>query len=166
MDFTPSVEEMEAGVTVFLTQVGRTAYRVVPVRNKIADHADSKNHHIDLGVVLLSTANGTLALHFRWRAVSQITTPDPIVIPVPANWTGKPLLMEIKAINSTHYSFSSGPADAMSMMLTVGYGAGSLVSFGFTGTLVGVYATSNGGNITEDAYFSKWRYQGQGQFLN
>ena len=125
-----------------------------------------QNHHIDLGMALLSTANGTLAPHFRWRAVSQKPVPAPIVTPLPANWTGKPLLMEIKAFNLTHYSFSAGPADAMSQLMTVGYGAGSLLSFGFTGTLVGVYATSNGGNSSEDAYFSKWRYQRQGQFLN
>lgn len=114
---------------------------------------------------MLST-NGSLAPHFTWRAVSQIATPDPITTPVPTNWTGKPLAMEIKAFNLTHYSFSAGPADAMSMMQTIGYGNASLVSYGFTGTLVGVYATSNGGDSTEDAYFSNWRYYGLGQFIN
>ena len=31
------------------------------------------------------------------------------------------------------------------------------------GTLVGVYATSNGGNGTTESYFSRWRYMGRGQ---
>ena len=35
-----------------------------------------------------------------------------------------------------------------------------------SGTLVGVYATSNGGSGTTDAYISNWRYEGQGQKIN
>jgi hypothetical protein len=37
------------------------------------------------------------------------------------------------------------------------------VSWGFTGTLVGVYATSNGGNGTEEAYVRNWSYVSKGQ---
>lgn len=36
----------------------------------------------------------------------------------------------------------------------------------YLGALVGVYATSNGGNGTSEAYVSNWRYQGQGQYLD
>lgn len=74
--------------------------------------------------------------------------------------------MEIKAFNVTHYAFSAGPADARSQMVTVGVAPASVVSCCFTGSFVGVYATSNGGGGMEPAYFSKWRYVGQGQYLD
>jgi hypothetical protein len=47
-----------------------------------------------------------------------------------------------------------------------------MVSDGNIGALVGVYATSNGGNGTTPAYFSKWRYNsiaqeiGNGDFVS
>ncbi|OCL02904.1 glycoside hydrolase family 43 protein [Glonium stellatum] len=148
MDFLPQVEEEEAGISVFLTQ----------------------NHHIDLGVVMLPSPNATMTSnlipYFRFRAISSIPVPDPIVAPVPSNWTNRVLTMEIKAFNLTHYSFSAGPADAQSQMQTIAYAPGALVSWGFTGTLLGIYATSNGGNGTTDAYFSSWKYTGQGQIRN
>ena len=70
-------------------------------------------------------------------------------------------------------------------MQTFGYGLAADVSYGFTGaatsstystkaradvinrvqgTLVGIYATSNGGEGTTPAYFSEWTYVGQGQY--
>lgn len=134
---------------------------------------------MELGLVLLpsNTTNATSSLplqrYLRFRAQSAPTTPVPTTVtwPVPSNWTS-PLHLEIKAFNLTHYSFSAGPAGHMSAMQTIGYGAGSVVSYGFTGTLVGVYATTNGmgdygtqGNATK-AYVSNWVYQGQGQFRN
>ena len=36
----------------------------------------------------------------------------------------------------------------------------------YPGALAGVYATSNGGNGTSEAYVSNWRDQGQGQYLD
>ncbi|EKG13464.1 Glycoside hydrolase family 43 [Macrophomina phaseolina MS6] len=147
--FSPQQQEEEAGVSVFLTQ----------------------NHHIDLGIVLLPLQNDsdtspTLKPHFRFRATSYVAVPDPVVVPVPDAWLNQSLRLEIKASNVTHYAFSAGPTAHQSQMMTVAYGAGSLVSWGFTGTLVGVYATTNGGNGTTDAYVSRWRYQGQGQFID
>lgn len=133
---------------------------------------------MELGLVLLpsNTTNATslpAQKYLRFRAQSAPTTivPTTVIWPVPSNWTS-PLHMEIKAFNLTHYSFSAGPAGHMSAMQTIGYGAGSVVSYGFTGTLVGVYATTNGmggygtrENATK-AYVSNWVYQGQGQFRN
>ena len=34
------------------------------------------------------------------------------------------------------------------------------------GTLVGTYATSNGGSGTTEAYVSRWRYRGEGQKIS
>lgn len=146
MEFSPMLQEEEAGVSVFLTQ----------------------NHHIDFGVVMLpSTVNGSLIPHFRFRAISYIAVPDPVVMPVTSDWLNQTLTMEIKAFNLTHYSFSAGPASSQSHIVTIAYGPAADVSFAFTGTLLGVYATTNGGgNQGTAAYFSRWQYQGQGQFEN
>ncbi|THZ19546.1 glycoside hydrolase family 43 protein [Aureobasidium pullulans] len=144
LEFTPTTMNEEAGVTVFLTQ----------------------DHHMELGLVLLSN-NGTSTPTLRFRAKSNVPVPQDVLFPVPANWTSD-LHMEIKVFNLTHYAFSAGPAGKMSLMQTIAYASASLVSYGFTGTLVGVYNTLNGGgqgNGTK-AYISNWNYQGQGQFLD
>ncbi|KAI1265374.1 glycoside hydrolase family 43 protein [Xylariaceae sp. FL1019] len=143
-DSTPILES-EAGVSVFLTQ----------------------NHHLDLGVVWLPSPprNSThLSPYFRFRGISYITVPADIVVPVPETWQGKTLHLEIKASNATHYSFSAGPADAMSQMMTVIDVSNEAVSWGFTGVILGIYCTSNGNNGSTPAYFSRWRYVPQGQF--
>ena len=162
LTFSPTAAEQEAGVSVFLVQ----------------------SHHIDLGVVLLPnttspTTPGTnfsgqnttaLAPYFRFRTTTSSTIPlvgPELIVPVNATWLqpGKPLTlrMEIQACNLTHYAFSAGPVEAQHEMQVIGYGEAAAVSYGFTGTLVGVYATSNGGEDAVDAYVSNWRYQGQGQ---
>ncbi|KAI0730238.1 xylosidase : arab-like proteininofuranosidase [Fomitopsis betulina] len=147
LGFSPITEEEEAGVTVFLTQ----------------------NHHIDLGVVLLSstdahTKSTELTPYLRFRSQSEIAVPPTTISPLPTAWLNRTLHMEIKAFNLTHYSFAAGPADAYSQMQTFGYGLAADVSYGFTGTLVGIYATGNGGEGTTPAYFSEWTYIGQGQY--
>ncbi|KAK2747654.1 hypothetical protein FQN55_004824 [Onygenales sp. PD_40] len=151
VEFEPVEEEEEAGVSVFLTM----------------------NHHIDLGIVNLpptnsnSTTSNSLIPHFRFRAESAIPKPATVIEPLPAAWHGQKLTLEIKAINITHYAFSAGPAGAQSQMKTIAYGEGGLVSWGFTGTLVGVYATSNDRRLDGEgtkAFVSNWRYWGQGQF--
>ncbi|GAB1315852.1 hypothetical protein MFIFM68171_06062 [Madurella fahalii] len=156
LDFSPSALEEEAGVTAFLTQ----------------------NHHLDMGIVMLppnaSTATlpghsaeeeeGALIPHVRFRGESYVPVPAPLVVPVPEAWRGKPLRLEIKAANMTHYTFSVGPAEARSLMQTLLYASNEPVSWGFTGVLLGIYSTSNGGNGTTPAYFSNWQYLPQGQF--
>ncbi|KAI1387689.1 glycoside hydrolase family 43 protein [Hypoxylon trugodes] len=156
LDFSPTSFEEEAGVSVFLTQ----------------------NHHLDLGVVMLPASNGISAQtkyvtnssdlipHFRFRGISYIPIPGDIVEPISQAWLGKPLRLEIKAHNMTHYSLSAGPANALSEMRTVIEVSNTAVSWGFTGVILGVYCTSNGGNGSTPAYISNWRYIPQGQFRN
>ncbi|KAK5685723.1 hypothetical protein LTR17_026986 [Elasticomyces elasticus] len=152
IDFHPQDEEDEVGVSIFLVQ----------------------NHHFDLGVVLLPSANTSSALdgyddigssaltpHLRFRGTLP-TTPE-VVIPVNSTWLGQTLTMEIKAFNYTHYSLSAGPAAHQHLMQTIGYAPAIGVTFGFTGTLVGAYCTTNGRNGSTKAYVSNWRYTGQGQ---
>jgi len=176
LEFNPSVADEEAGVSAFLTQ----------------------NHHLDLAIVNLARkyATGTLpgldsnqtgdpeeiVPHFRFRGESYVPVPKPVVVPVPPLWLGKKLTLEIKAFNSTHYSFSAGPAGAQSLLKTIQYSSNEPLSWGFTGgltlsfleyesdtncwtgTLLGVYATTNGGKGSTPAYVSNWRYVAQGQF--
>lgn len=75
----------------------------------------------------------TLAPHFRFRAESSLPVPEPSIQQLPHSWWGKKLSLEIKTLNSTHYAFAAGLAQHQSEMMTLGYGAASLVSYGFTG---------------------------------
>jgi hypothetical protein len=130
LDYSPSVLEEEAGVSIFLTQ----------------------NHHLDLGVVMLQAnsstgvfpgANATVPSdpseikpHFRFRGISYIAVPDDLIVPVPDQWAGKELTLEIKASNVTHYALSAGPSDALSEMQTIIEVSNAPVSWGFTGMLL------------------------------
>nr|XP_036586150.1 Non-reducing end alpha-L-arabinofuranosidase BoGH43A 7 [Colletotrichum truncatum]KAF6796557.1 Non-reducing end alpha-L-arabinofuranosidase BoGH43A 7 [Colletotrichum truncatum] len=158
IDFAPTMEEEEAGVSSFLTQ----------------------NHHFDLGLVLLPASARTqefpgrnlsansdpdeLKLHFRFRAMSYTSVPADVVAPVPSEWLATPLRLEIKAANMTHYTFSAGPAGAASQMKTIVSASNAALSWGFTGVLLGVYCTTNGGSGSTPAYISDWKYDPQGQF--
>ncbi|EXJ62389.1 hypothetical protein A1O7_02823 [Cladophialophora yegresii CBS 114405] len=165
LEFSPQQQGDEAGISVFLTQ----------------------NHHIDLGVVLLPNTSSSaspkpLAPYFRFSATSYLAVPPPVLVPIHSSYpnyttlsdpnaTPLNLYLEIKAINVTHYAFSAGPTDAMSDVITIGYAPAADVSFGFTGTLLGVYATTNGRSVNASspgtpAYISEWRYTPQGQFLS
>ncbi|KAI1366863.1 glycosyl hydrolase [Xylaria arbuscula] len=162
IDFSSNFFEAEAGVSAFLTQ----------------------NHHLDLGVVMLPVVSSTgvfpgdtgspresgtaMIPQLRFRGISSASVPVPeIVVPVPMAWRGKTLRLEIRANNATHYAFSAGPADAMSQMQTLVEASNQHVSWGFTGVLLGIYATTNGQNGTAmPVYFSRWRYVPQGQYLN
>ncbi|KAI4603952.1 hypothetical protein KJ359_000074 [Pestalotiopsis sp. 9143b] len=129
IDFSPTTLEAEAGVTVFLTQ----------------------NHHLDLGVAMLPANSSTGVfpgtinaitlpedraepiLQFRFRGISSVAVPDPVVVPVPDVWREQKLRLEIRADNATHYTFSAGPADSRSQMQTLVEASNTAVSWGFTG---------------------------------
>lgn len=162
--------EDEAGVSVFLTQ----------------------NHHLDLGLVRLADTtpipNGTTEyrsnyVYLRFRG---ITSGDAAVahlprdhsIMVPSSWhiagtgsqfrnDGSPMqvTLQIQAANATHYLFSAWPTRAPTEKLTVAWANNDAVSWGFTGALLGVYCTSNGGNASQAAplYVHHWQYSPLGQ---
>jgi hypothetical protein len=142
IDYHPKTLEEEAGITLFLTQ----------------------NHHARLGIAMLPLGNSTtLVPHFRFHAISYIPVPESFAVPVPHEWLNKTLTLVLETRNITHFTFSAALADRRADYRTLAYVPGSIVSWGFTGTLAGVYATSNGGNGTTPAYFSKWNYLGWGQ---
>ncbi|OBT55528.1 hypothetical protein VE04_05582 [Pseudogymnoascus sp. 24MN13] len=161
--FDPKLENEETGVTLFLTQL----------------------QHIDLGIVNLSSPNSkesSISLRFRVEGVGNYVGPaiEPTTVPVPKAWHGKSIRLEIKAVNTTHYSFSAALSAKPSQSQIIAYAKALLVSGGtgiFTarianlvvlllGALVGAYATSNGGNGTTNSYLSNWRYEGQGQEID
>lgn len=152
--FEPATLGEEAGVTVYLDE----------------------ERHVDLGIMLDHAVDGNgLEPRLQLRAFSSnenVTIPTDVSASLPASYeAGNPVRLEIRAANVTHYSFSVGATSELQeddvQMTVIGYAEGSLVSGGYTGTLLGVYATSNGvvGNGTSKAFVSRWRYQGQGQYI-
>ncbi|KAI7151552.1 glycoside hydrolase family 43 protein, partial [Hortaea werneckii] len=142
-----TAEEDEAGVSVFLTQ----------------------NHHYDLGIVMLPSSSSSptddppsntssLTPHFRLRGISSSSTSAPdfptLILPINQTWLDRPespnlLRLEIKASNLTHYALSAAPAGAEHLRQTLGYAPARGVSYGFTGVLVGVYASVNGREVVD-----------------
>ena len=143
-DFQPKVAEEEAGISLFLSQ----------------------NHHARLGITMLPLANSsstTLVPHFRFHAISYIPVPSDVVVPVPESWRNQLLTLSLRTVNQTHYEFGAGPSDGSDRQRSIATVSGELISWGFTGALVGAYATSNGGNGTSSAYVTDWHYEGWGQ---
>lgn len=144
VDFEPRSPGEEAGVAVYLDEA----------------------KHIDLGIIL--SERGERLVGLKAFSSNDNATAYKSVTTALQDTAGK-VRLEIQAQNATHYTFSAGRVeaseDAPVEMQVVGLAAANLVSGGFTGTLVGAYATTHGarGNQTVKAYVSRWRYQGQGQ---
>ncbi|KAK4157562.1 glycosyl hydrolase [Chaetomidium leptoderma] len=154
LDFAPQAAGQEAGVVAFLTQAAT----------------------IQLGVVLLDDDDSQQQLSFRFNASGKITTTD-----VPAEWgvgSGEAIRLEIRMVKPTEYVFSAMLASSSSSSSKVELGTASaeLLSGGsgsFVGTLIGVYATCNGAGKgldcpegTPNAYFNRWRYTGNAQYIS
>ncbi|KAK3303399.1 glycoside hydrolase family 43 protein [Chaetomium strumarium] len=173
LDFAPSSLEEEAGVTVFLTQNHHLNLGIVllPRRRSsamstlpTAISGDGK-HKKPGDADEEEGPDEELVPHIRFRGESYVPLPAPVVVPVPEGWgRGGTLTLEISACNATHYAFGVGPAGRRSLMRRVQEVSNEPVSWGFTGTLLGIYATSNGRNGTTPAYFSNWRYVPLEQF--
>ncbi|OGM49406.1 xylosidase : arabinofuranosidase [Aspergillus bombycis] len=146
-------KEDEVGISVFLTEA----------------------YHFDLGIALLPQGDktetaGELAPFFRFRGMSGNSVPE-TVFRFPSYMSiDTPVTLEIKAFNWTHYSFAAGPQGATHLLQTYGVARGDQLSAGFTGTLVGPYATTNGreGSVNGEFEVSvgNWTYLPQGQIIN
>lgn len=144
LDFEPSADGQEAGITAFLTQ-----------------HAN-----LQLGVVLEKNE-----LTLRFNASGTITTKA-----VPKGWEKGKIRLEIKMTEPNEYVFSAIRAVNEKDRVDIGQASAELLSGGsgsFVGTLLGVYATCNGAGSGLDcpegtplAYFSRWRYTGDGQYVS
>ncbi|THV80537.1 xylosidase : arabinofuranosidase, partial [Aureobasidium pullulans] len=143
INFLAAAESEEVGVSVFLTQ----------------------DQHLDLGLTKLS--NGTY-LRFRGRSSKEIP-PAEILHRVDSTWLSEKVRFQIDAFNATHYRFLAGKVEEdvdRVPLRVIAVAPASLVSGGYTGTLVGVYATTNGGNGSTPAYVSRWRYRPRGQAVD
>ncbi|TIA47134.1 xylosidase : arabinofuranosidase [Aureobasidium pullulans] len=137
VDFSPSSVGDESGVTLFLTQ----------------------NYHADLGIVRLNKTGTYLRFHAEGPGA-----PTDTVLPIPQKWNKQVLTLQIQAYNTTHFSFSAGPRGGKTQQIAAV--PATLVSNGFTGSFVGVYATNNGNTKSNTpSYISNWVYQGQGQYI-
>ncbi|KAF5024467.1 hypothetical protein F66182_3407 [Fusarium sp. NRRL 66182] len=146
-------EEMEVGISMFQDQA----------------------QHFDLGLVLLKSS-GKLKPHLRFRGHSE--TPyrgkkhipvEPV--PLPAEWIGKKLRLEVGTVNSTHFGFRAGIAGQKgqpSKMRVFGHCEGTDLVPYYSGVIVGTYATSNGkhGEQAFETYISNWTYKGIRQLKN
>ncbi|KAH8601518.1 glycoside hydrolase family 43 protein [Bisporella sp. PMI_857] len=130
----------EVGVSVFLDQL----------------------HHYDLGIAIL---NGTA--QFRLRGITTVPTfisNDIALVPFPITWLGR-LVFEIRAANITHYTFLVGPVGRPAEARVIGYAPGLGLTWGFTGALLGVYATTNGEAEEFNTCVSDWKYIGAKQAI-
>jgi beta-xylosidase len=145
LDFEPKRDGEEAGVTAFLTQKA----------------------NIQLGVVRLKEQ-----LNFRFNVSGRVTERE-----VPKKWVGEKMRLEIQMKTSTEYTFAAMPAKPKGKeKVVLGTASAELLSGGsgsFVGTLIGVYATCNGAGEgldcpagTPNAYLTRWRYTGDGQYIS
>lgn len=160
LSFEPREVGQEAGLTVFLTQL----------------------NHIDIGVVLLAPKSCTKAkreenprLYLRFRAIGTGTAPQPHLVPVPDDWAGEPIRLQIQTANDTAYTLAAMPASNPNARIVLGTASAGLVSGGtgsFVGSLVGAYATCNSAGEGLDcpdggvAHFQRWRYTGVAQYIS
>lgn len=124
-----------------------------------------QDQHIDLGIVFMASPSNSTEkgkLSFRSRVMDSATTnlTSPVVTPVPKSWLSEPIRLSIRAANNTHYRLSAAPADRPHESKLLAAVSSAFISGPdvFTGALLGVYATTNGGNHTMEASVSKWRY--------
>lgn len=142
INFNPTVHEEEAGITLFLSQ----------------------NHHARLGIANLYVGKSLrLAPHFRFHAISYIPVPANVETQVPEGWIEKGITLILTAVNETHYSFGARvKGSRRDTNRLIAYVPGEIISWGFTGAIVGAYNTANGGKGKAPAYLSNWYYQGLG----
>ncbi|KAL5362574.1 glycosyl hydrolase [Aspergillus floccosus] len=138
--------------------------------------SDLRDEEDEVGVsIVLLSANSTqfptgLTPFFRFRGMSGAPVPEGLS-PFPSYMTiDTPITIQIKALNWTHYSFAAGPRDAQHLIQTYGFARGEQLSWGFTGTLIGPYATTNGREGSENGAFEaavgNWTYIPQGQIIS
>ncbi|KAL2785148.1 concanavalin A-like lectin/glucanase domain-containing protein [Aspergillus keveii] len=149
--FEPQVgSEEEAGITIFLTQ----------------------SQHIELGIISQGTGKRktrALRLHAASSGQPNASRLEPVIQEVPRSWSpDAPIRLSVVAEEDGTYVFSASstsPAGKPSATIVLGRASSGIVSGGerrFVGTLVGVFATTNGAQINTrpatPAYVRRWKY--------
>jgi len=90
------------------------------------------------------------------------TDPDPSSSPgnVKLQEGASQFLLRVQAVNASTYEFSYTSGITPQEWTTLGYGDVHQVSWGFAGTVIGMYATGNGRWSTTPAYFGNFIYEG------
>ncbi|EME82017.1 glycoside hydrolase family 43 protein [Pseudocercospora fijiensis CIRAD86] len=158
LDYNPQLEGQEAGITAFITRY----------------------QHLDISIRPKANATPQRELVFRIEASGKPDSPyksSEQAFPIPSSWPQGPIRLQIHTANDTHYVFSAMPSSNPAASIILGTASAEILSGGigrFIGTLVGVFATCNGGagsgNVCEgnggDAHFSRWRYSGAAQKIS
>ncbi|KAK7917396.1 xylosidase : arabinofuranosidase [Apiospora marii] len=144
----------------------------------------NQDQHVDIGVVYLppqgrnTTSKTTtraigLQPYFRVRAnsVRYAPVPEPVITPVPSAWVKDDAVVRLRISprNESHYEvFASRGDDDNSKAVSLAVYTTALLSGDGAGTggLLGVYATTNGGSQSFDAYFGRWRYEPVAQVID
>ncbi|KAH7183932.1 glycosyl hydrolase [Fusarium oxysporum] len=90
-----------------------------------------------------------------------VQAPETRIRSIPKSWLKGPIRLAVTATRDHKYEFSASSAAKPHKIKKLGYASAEIVSGGngpFTGTIVGVFATKNGGKGKTPAYFSRWRY--------
>ncbi|EIM92579.1 arabinofuranosidase [Stereum hirsutum FP-91666 SS1] len=161
LEFNSMQDQAEAGVTVFLNQAQHFDLGVVMLSPDLATEA---------GLAPATTENNndtTTSSYIRLRTITANSTnsgatdpfSSPAILPLNSS-TGTKLKLQVEAVNHTTYAFRYTDGGNGSEWKTVGWGNSSQVSGGFTGTIVGLFTTGNGNDVTDPAYFSQLSYKG------
>lgn len=158
LEFEPSQDGQEAGVTAFPTQLNHIDLSIV--RPASPAYGQDNGLEFCLRVETVGTiVNNTLPSYTQATAV-------------PSGWPSGPVRLQIETTNATHFEFSAAPASNSNARIVLGQVSAFAVSGGsgpFVGNVLGVYATCNGAGSGEscpeggEAYFSRWRYSGAAQ---
>lgn len=181
LKFNSTQDQAEAGVTVFLNQAQHFDLGIVQLSPQSAAEAGLTSGN--------TPVNGTTtSSYIRLRTITAESTnagaTDPWSSPAIFalnSTTGSGLRLQIEAVNHTTYAFRFADGNEGVNWKTVGWGNSSQVSGGFTGalyfsplcsrslliclclvlgTIVGLFATGNGQEVAEPAYFSHFSYKG------
>ncbi|EJD08131.1 uncharacterized protein FOMMEDRAFT_101567 [Fomitiporia mediterranea MF3/22] len=154
LEFAPDlsdsdVESEEAGMTLFIQRMQHFDMGVVVERN-VSDSSRLQKF-IQLKTIDVNASAGGLSDVYSRPGLFPLT--DDV----------EKLRLRVQAVNASTYVFSyielkNGTMANENNWTIVGYGAAREVSGGFTGTLVGMYATGNGHNSITPAYFSDFTY--------
>lgn len=129
----------------------------------------NQDQHMDLGIVYSVKSKAQKTINFRYRVtalgVSRGPIPPVVSVPIPSSWLVKTIRLSILAANSTHHQFVAAPAHRPNQSRVLAISNATFVSGdgAATGGLLGVYATTNGGQHSMQGYVSRWRYIPLGQ---
>ncbi|KAL2837017.1 glycosyl hydrolase [Aspergillus pseudodeflectus] len=122
----------------------------------------TSRQHVDLGIIMLPVPRKGLVPHIQLNTVAfgkpNATVPRPVVVPLPKQWKKEPIRLQVAAHDDRTFVFSASTPSKPHNTKILGSVGEEMVSGGsgpFTGSLLGAYATTNGGKKTFKSYISR-----------